>query len=100
MKFIAIFITTILFSFLHAEGLDYEIIPGEIYLKRNFDTPIRLVISIQGVGKIPRQAGIFIHGVNASGQHRVERIAQDQFHWQLQVCNVTSRQTYLQLEYI
>jgi len=74
--------------------------PGEIYLKRKFDTPIRLVISIQGVGKIPRQAGVFIHGVNASGQHRVERIAQDQFHWQLQVCNVTSRQTYLQLEYI
>ncbi len=74
--------------------------PGEIYLKRSFDVPVRLVISIQSVDKPPLQAGISIHGVNASGEHRVERADHDQFQWQLMGSSVTSRQTYKQLEYI
>jgi len=74
--------------------------PGEIYLKRKFDVPVRLVISIQGSKKRSRQTSIFIHGINAKGQHRVERIAQEQSQWQLEFSSVTSQQTYLQLDYI
>ncbi|MEN8172629.1 MAG: hypothetical protein ABFS03_07065, partial [Chloroflexota bacterium] len=74
--------------------------PGEIYLKQDFDDPVRLVISIIGTGKRSRQTNILIHGINAKGQQRVERIAQEQFHWQFEVSSATSQQVYSQLDYI
>ncbi|MBG7609740.1 MAG: hypothetical protein IZT55_02620 [Anaerolineae bacterium] len=74
--------------------------PGEINIERTFKSSIRLVITIKGIRKTPRQAEISIHGVKLSGKHCIERVPKDQYQWQQLVCSVTSRHTYLELDII
>ncbi|MBL7161204.1 MAG: hypothetical protein ISS57_01255 [Anaerolineales bacterium] len=74
--------------------------PGEIFLQRSFDQPVRLLISITGIDTTPRQINLFIHGAGTSGQNRVERITEEQFPWRLRQSSATSQRVYAQLEYI
>ncbi len=74
--------------------------PGEIYLQRAFDEPVRLLISITGIDTTPRQTNLFVHGTGPSGQHLVERITEDQFPWRLRRTCVTSQRVYNSLEFI
>jgi len=73
---------------------------GEIYLQRNFDQPVRLLVQIQSSEERPRAANIFIHGTSASERHRVESISEEQFQWYLGRGNVTSKRVYQNLEHI
>ncbi|MEA3351338.1 MAG: hypothetical protein U9Q82_12000 [Chloroflexota bacterium] len=74
--------------------------PGEIYLQREFDQPVRLLVSIEAAEKTPRQVIVFLRGTSASGRDRIERIPENQFQWRMQRGNVTTQCVYTSLEYI
>ena len=73
---------------------------GEILLQKEFEQPVRLLISITGESATPRQANIFIHGVSTSGKNLVERISEEQIQWRLRQAKITSQRVYSKLEYL
>jgi len=73
---------------------------GEIRLDREFERPVRLHLRVIVAGELPRQMAFFIHGTGASGTHRVEKIVEDQFRWNLERGNACSEQVYTAVEYI
>ena len=74
--------------------------PGKIILQRTFEHPIRILMRIRTGGEITRRPQIFIHGESASGQHRVERISDDQIKWFLGLGTLTGDRVYTQIEQI
>ncbi len=74
--------------------------PGEIFLQRTFEEPVRLLVSIKGFDATPRQVNLFIHGVGPAGQNRVERIPEERFTWRLRNSTVTTQKVFSQLESI
>jgi len=74
--------------------------PGEIYLEKQFEVPVRLLISITSQASTPRQANVFIHGGGTSGKNIVEHITSDQIQWRLQQTFLTSQRVYAHLEYL
>jgi len=73
---------------------------GNVNLQAKFSNPIRLNFRIDSEGESTRRPNIFIHGVNHTGKHRVERITQNQFHWFLGNGYATSDLTFAQVEHI
>jgi hypothetical protein len=67
---------------------------------RAFDCPARLLIRINASGESTRSPNIFIHGVSASGSHKVERISLERFIWYLGWATATSEYTYASIERI
>ncbi|MFC1997559.1 hypothetical protein ACFLXI_08150 [Chloroflexota bacterium] len=74
--------------------------PGEIVLQCSFEHPVRLLLQIQSTEDRSRQASAFIHGLGASGNHRVESILDTDFQWLLGRGNVTSNRVYQEVEHI
>jgi len=74
--------------------------PGEIILQCSFRQPVRLLLQIQSSDDRPRQASAFVHGLGASGNHRVESISETDFQWYLGRGNVTSQRVYQEVEHI
>ena len=73
---------------------------GEVHIDREFNYPIRLLFKIQATTEVPHSIRIFIHGTGVGGNHRVERINEDQFRWNLNLGNVCSERTYKTIESI
>jgi hypothetical protein len=71
---------------------------GDILIERDFEYPIRLLIRVQTRGETTRRPHVFIHGTNISGQHLVERMLNDRFHWHIGKATSTSERVYTQLE--
>jgi hypothetical protein len=74
--------------------------PGEIYLEKYFEYPVRLLVSITGQSGTPRQANVFIHGENSAGKNIVEHFSSEQIQWRLQQTFLTSQRVYAHLEYL
>jgi hypothetical protein len=74
--------------------------PGEIYLRREFSHPVRVLITIKGVDTAPRQANIFIHGASSTDRNIVERLPKNQSSWRLNRTKITSERVYASLESI
>jgi hypothetical protein len=74
--------------------------PGIVTLNDSLNKPVRLSFRITSDGESTRRPNIFIHGLNPSGKHRVERINQNQIQWFLGKGYATTDLTYKQLEHI
>jgi len=64
--------------------------PGELYLQRDFERPVRLHIQIRSTEERPRPAAFFIHEMGASQMHRVESIPEARVRWYLGRGDVTT----------
>ncbi len=73
---------------------------GLIPIGQNFEQPVRVHIRLQGSNEVSRRVQIFVHGTSPNGQHLVERIAADHFHWYLGLGSATGERTYASLEQI
>lgn len=73
---------------------------GIVSINEAFEWPVRLLFRIKTAGESTRRPKIFIHGVSASGSHKVERISLDGFQWYLDWATATSEFTYSSLEQI
>jgi hypothetical protein len=73
---------------------------GEIVLQCSFEKPVRLLIQVMSINDRPRQPNAFIHGLGASGNHRVESINATDFQWYLGRGIVTSNRVYQEVEHI
>jgi hypothetical protein len=58
------------------------------------------LFQVQSTQERPRQVSAFIHGLGASGNHRVESIPEADFQWYLGRGNVTSKRVYQEVEHI
>lgn len=74
--------------------------PGEIVLQSSLEKPVRILIQIQSSDDRSRHVSAFIHGLGASGNHRVESINETDFNWYLGRGNVTSNRVYQEVEHI
>ncbi|MFZ6030327.1 MAG: MGH1-like glycoside hydrolase domain-containing protein [Chloroflexota bacterium] len=74
--------------------------PGEIFIERSFDPPVRLLAHVSCEGEQGRQISIFVNGQGVSGQSRVERIDGDAFRWRLSHGLVTGERVYASLNRI
>jgi hypothetical protein len=74
--------------------------PGKIILQRKFEHPVRILMRIRTEGDITRRPQVFIHGESANGQHRIERISDDQIKWFLGIGTLTGERVYTHLEQI
>jgi hypothetical protein len=83
-----------------ARILSEKLGPGIVHLQDTFSNPVRLNLRIVSDGESTRRPNIFIHGVNQSGKHRVERITQNQIQWFLGNGYATSVLTYDHVEHI
>jgi hypothetical protein len=77
-----------------AERLGERSGPGLIPLKREFAEPVRLFLNIETDRTVRRHPAVFVHGRSASGQPRVERIADDQIRWMPGWGRCTGRRVY------
>jgi hypothetical protein len=73
---------------------------GLILIGRDFAQPARLVLRVRSSSEKTRRCQAFVHGTNASGYHRVERIPSDRFRWFLGLGSATSDQAYTAVEHI
>ncbi len=73
---------------------------GEIQLLRQFAQPVRVTCKIEAQAAQSRSAAITIHGVSASGRHRVEQISPDSIQWFMGAGSVTSERAYTGIEHI
>jgi len=71
---------------------------GSFLIQQSYETPIRLSIQIRTDETIRRRPLLFIHGKNMSGNHRVERINDDQFRWIPGLGQLTGKYIYSSLE--
>jgi hypothetical protein len=74
--------------------------PSEIHIDREFDQPVRLLLRVTAADEIPHDISIFIHGIGPAGNHRVERITDDHFIWNMNIGNVSTERCYKTIEYI
>ena len=73
---------------------------GEILAQKNYEWPVRLLFRVAASGESTRRPKIFIHGVSASGSHKVERLSLERFQWYLGWATATSEHTYASLEQV
>jgi hypothetical protein len=72
--------------------------PGEIFLGRAFEDPVRLLVRIQSSGESTRHPQVIVRGASASGQNRVERLSEERFRWYLGTGTLTGERVYSSLE--
>lgn len=73
---------------------------GNILLQRQFEQPVRLVITIQTGSETRPLPRIFIYGASATGQNRIERIEADQIRWSMQRGVLTGERVYASIDRI
>jgi hypothetical protein len=73
---------------------------GTLQFQRIFDQPVRLLIHIRPSEGTSRRPAIYVHGTGASGNHRIERLAEEQFRWMLGWGTMTGRHVYKTLEHV
>ena len=74
--------------------------PGLIQVSRTFAHPVRLLVRIRVKGETTVRPQIIVHGISASGHHRVERIAYDRFRWYRGFGAATGDRLYTALEHL
>ncbi len=84
--------TTIGEQILEAKG------SGIFDIRRNFERPVRLFFQVRTDETIRRHPLLFLHGKNMSGDHRVERVSDEQFHWIPGLGQLTGKYVYSSLE--
>jgi len=72
--------------------------PGEIDIKRSFDHPARPFVRVSSSDEATRQPELFIYGLSAAGQNRVEHVTPEQFRWFMGQGFLTGERTYAKLE--
>jgi hypothetical protein len=72
--------------------------PGTMSVQQSYETPVRLMLKIKANGETRPLPRIFIHGENASGQHRIERVEADQVRWSLDYGVLTGERVYTAVE--
>ncbi len=80
------------------ESIADQVGPGTMSLQYRSDTPVRLMLKIKANGDTRPQPVVFIHGENASGQHRIERIEAEQIRWSLDYGVLTGDRVYTAVE--
>jgi hypothetical protein len=73
---------------------------GNVFLRREFTEPVRLLINIHADETVRCHPLVFIHGKSSSGNRRVERIQEEQFHWTPGHGRLTGQHVYQSLERI
>jgi hypothetical protein len=73
---------------------------GELIIHLSFDQSVRLLIQVKSAEDRQRPVSVYIHGISASGSHRVESISAADFQWYLGLGNVTSKLVYQEVEHI
>ena len=73
---------------------------GTLWISRDFDQPVRLLVDLRTDEKLRRQPLLFIHGKSASGKPRVERIDDEQFNWTPGWGRMTGRHIYNSIQRI
>lgn len=73
---------------------------GTIEIKQDYNEPIRLVVSIIPGQETTVRPEVFIHGMNATGSHRIERISSERILWFPGWGTSTSEKTYASIDYI
>ena len=71
---------------------------GSFLIQRTFPKPARLCIQVRTDETIRRRPLLFLHGKNMSGNPRVERLNDDQFHWIPGLGQLTGKYVYSYLE--
>jgi hypothetical protein len=84
----------------HGEFLASKQGPGNLFIRREFTEPVRLLINIHTDQTVRRHPLMFVHGKSASGNRRVERIQDDQFQWTPGHGRLTGQFVYQGLERI
>jgi len=84
----------------HGELLASNHGAGNIYLRREFSEPVRLLMNVHTDETVRRHPLVFIHGKSASGNRRVERIQDEQFQWTPGHGRLTGQFVYQSLERI
>jgi Mannosylglycerate hydrolase MGH1-like glycoside hydrolase domain len=84
----------------HGEPLASNQGAGNMFLRREFAEPVRLLINLQTDETVRRHPLVFIHGKSASGNRRVERIQDEQFNWTPGHGGLTGQFVYQSLERI
>jgi len=72
--------------------------PGEIEIKRSFDHPARPFVRVSSSDEATRRPELFIYGLNAAGQNRVEHVTPELFRWFMGQGYLTGERTYAKLE--
>lgn len=72
--------------------------PGIISLHHHFEQPARLLLRIHADSDEIPKPNVTIHGVNTTGQHRIERLTEDQFRWHLGLGTHTGDRVYQSIE--
>ena len=72
---------------------------GEIPMQRQFEQPVRLLVRV-AAEELARKVTVFIHGIGASGNHRVEHISGDQFRWHIGMGSTSSERVYSSIEHV
>lgn len=80
------------------QPLAEQVGPGTMSLQHRSDEPFRLIFKIKAKGDTRPLPVIFIHGENASGQHRIERVEADQVRWSLDYGVLTGERVYTAVE--
>ena len=74
--------------------------PGTLIINRKFDQPVRLLVHTRSSDDSSRRVRLIIHGVSATGQPRLERIAEERFKWFLGRGVFTGERVYQDLEQV
>ncbi|MCI0518854.1 MAG: hypothetical protein L0Z70_01185 [Chloroflexi bacterium] len=82
----------------HGQLLGKRTGPGEMLIQRSFDPPIRPLIRVHASTETTLRPRGSIHGAGASGQHRVENIAEERFRWFERVGVLTGERVYAAIE--
>jgi hypothetical protein len=74
--------------------------PGNLIIESHYPQPVRIQISLQVANeKIPHPR-IFIHGITPSGQHLIEQVSFEKFHWYFGLGRATGERIYTDLEHV
>ena len=74
--------------------------PGSFWINKKFDQPVRLLIHTHSFDGTNRRIRLIIHGISASGQPRLERIAEERFKWFLGRGVFTGERVYQAFEQV
>ena len=80
------------------EWLTKRLGPGDLFINRDFEQPVRLLVHIETDSTSGRHPQVFIHGTSVSGHRRVEQIDENQFKWYLQRGRLTGERVYSSVE--
>ena len=71
---------------------------GELLVQRRFEHQARLLVRIQSNSETRPRPRLYVHGTSTSGQHRVERIDEDQVRWSINQGILTGDRPYTEIE--